>query len=400
MCLFFLPSFVLKEFFFSCLSEKYEGLKQIVSKRAIFSVGFSIFSAVEPCSAKESGELLKGQIADSVDNQSPPWKFHVRTYDFLLLPSDDFVISPSSATFLVRHGFDFTRMFLDGIYYTRPSGNRDYQLLKIYKTALLEKKQTKQTTRERRKTKKRRRREKAELFADLSTTEAKEPKRKSSLLSILPLGLLAHLGEMDIPIIFHNGLLDLAFLYSSFEDNLPDSSEEFIKNLHQLLPCIYDTKLLSYDQDSENETSLDTVYQLCVSWNQMRESQDETFIQCCTPANIPSPRETAPTPTFKGNKQNLNSYYSSKTNLRTCNEHSSVKNDREACSVDSTEEVENCVNWNSGDNSFVHYDHSAGYDAFCTAYIFATYLHSKGLSYVTRQRNSIYLSRAKPLSLQ
>ncbi|KAK4524573.1 hypothetical protein GAYE_SCF04G2474 [Galdieria yellowstonensis] len=358
----------------NCLSEKYSGLKQIVSNRAIFSVGFSIFSAADTCSAEESLKALKGQTTEFEENQKPPCKFYVTTFDFLFLPSDDFMISPSSATFLVRHGFDFARLFLDGIYYTRPTFNRDYQLLKTYKTCTLERKQSSDS---RKKTKKRKKKDNSELFLELSTTEETKPD-KSSLLSILPLGLLVHLGQTDIPIVFHNGLLDLAFLYSCFEDNLPESCEEFVKNLRQLLPHIYDTKCLSCDQDSEKETSLDTVYQLCVSWNQKQKSNDETFIQCWTPDNIPSRLETAPTPLFKGNPN----FHEVENSYEKTIENSEIPS-----------------GWNGVNNVFAHSDHSAGYDAFCTGYIFATYLHSKGLSYLTKQRNSIYLSRFKSLSL-
>ncbi|EME31552.1 uncharacterized protein Gasu_12240 [Galdieria sulphuraria] len=385
----------------NCISEKYDGLKQLVSNRAIFSVGFSIFSVADTCLGKKSGKLLKGQTADVEENLKAPLEFYVRTFDFLLLPSDDFVISPSSATFLVRHGFDFTRLFLDGIYYTRPSSNKDYQLLKIYKTAILERNEnTKRSSGEKKKSKKRRKKENSELFLSLSKAEEREPTRKSSLLSILPLGLLAHLGQADIPIILHNGLLDLAFLYSSFEENLPKTSEEFVRNLHQLLPCIYDTKLLS--SDGENETSLDTVYQLCVSWNQKRKSENETFIQCWNPENNPDHRETAPNPHFEGKTPEIDSF-SAKSDGKsssTCNEQTCTKSDRRHCSSALNDKSEGHLGWSAGNNTFAHSDHSAGYDAFCTGYVFATYLHSKGLSYVTRKRNSISLSRTTSLSLE
>ncbi|GJQ08645.1 hypothetical protein GpartN1_g436.t1 [Galdieria partita] len=384
----------------NCLSEKYDGLKQIVSNRAIFSVGFSVFCSVDTCPTRKGSELLKGQITVDEENQRPPLKFLVRTFDFLLLSSDDFVMSPSSATFLARHGFDFTRLFLDGIYYTRPSCNKDYQLLQVYKTSIWERKETtKQRSSERKRSKRRRKKEDSELFLNLSKSEDKERTgRKSSLLSILPLGLLAHLGQTDIPIVFHNGLLDLAFLYSSFEDSMPNTSEEFVRNIHQLLPCIYDTKLLSYD--SENETSLDAVYKLCVSWNQKRESEYETFIQCWAPENIPNHTET--TPPFEGNKPDVEFLSANVTGTSSTNGNPQIfmKSNGRDCSNVSTDKSESHFDCNRGNGTFSYSDHSAGYDAFCTGYVFATYLHSKGLSYVTKKRNSIYLSRTTSLALE
>ncbi|GJD08851.1 Target of EGR1 protein 1 [Galdieria sulphuraria] len=251
----------------NCISEKYDGLKQLVSNRAIFSVGFSIFSVADTCLGKKSGKLLKERL----------------TFYYFLVTISSYHLQ------------------------AQPFCNKDYQLLKIYKTAILERNEnTKRSSGEKKKSKKRRKKENSELFLSLSKAEEREPTRKSSLLSILPLGLLAHLGQADIPIILHNGLLDLAFLYSSFEENLPKTSEEFVRNLHQLLPCIYDTKLLS--SDGENETSLDTVYQLCVSWNQKRKSENETFIQCWNPENNPDHRETAPNPHFEGKTPEIDSF--------------------------------------------------------------------------------------------
>ena len=44
------------------------------------------------------------------------------------------------------------------------------------------------------------------------------------------------------PVIVHNGMLDLMFLYEKFFEALPETVSEYTARLHTLLPHIYDTK--------------------------------------------------------------------------------------------------------------------------------------------------------------
>lgn len=47
------------------------------------------------------------------------------------------------------------------------------------------------------------------------------------------------------PIIGHYANLDLGFLYQTFIDELPDTFEEFCKELRGHFPYIFDTKVVS-----------------------------------------------------------------------------------------------------------------------------------------------------------
>ncbi|KAF9872617.1 hypothetical protein CkaCkLH20_09796 [Colletotrichum karsti] len=59
------------------------------------------------------------------------------------------------------------------------------------------------------------------------------------------------------PIVGHNQLWDLLFLYQTFIDDLPDSSGEFFANIHELFPFILDTKIMAIShQPIEGEDPL------------------------------------------------------------------------------------------------------------------------------------------------
>lgn len=51
--------------------------------------------------------------------------------------------------------------------------------------------------------------------------------------------------EHKKPLVFHNGLMDLMFLYEKFHEPLPDTVAEFKTKVNELFPLIYDTKHIS-----------------------------------------------------------------------------------------------------------------------------------------------------------
>ncbi|KAF2369180.1 Ribonuclease CAF1 [Trinorchestia longiramus] len=55
------------------------------------------------------------------------------------------------------------------------------------------------------------------------------------------------ISELKIPVVLHNGLLDLMLLYKQFFGPLPHSLTSFKRLCHAQLPKVYDTKLLSYE---------------------------------------------------------------------------------------------------------------------------------------------------------
>lgn len=54
--------------------------------------------------------------------------------------------------------------------------------------------------------------------------------------------IIDFLAEQKKPIISHNGIMDLMFLYDKFYKPLPDNVNEFKAGINSLFPHIYDTK--------------------------------------------------------------------------------------------------------------------------------------------------------------
>ncbi|KAL7642334.1 UNVERIFIED_CONTAM: hypothetical protein RMT77_006895 [Armadillidium vulgare] len=54
------------------------------------------------------------------------------------------------------------------------------------------------------------------------------------------------LGKAKVPIIFHNGLLDLLLIYKQFYKSLPKTFSVFCRDIHEKFPLVYDTKQLAF----------------------------------------------------------------------------------------------------------------------------------------------------------
>lgn len=180
------------------LQVRYEALRALANTRAIFSVGLSIFHPADPVDGKPA--------------------YHVSTFDLLTACHDSFQIDPSSASFLVSHGFDFNRAFTRGIPYIRAST------------------------------------EKPPTAKDPTTAAAaaKDPAVEDpSVLwrwGKLPRGLLWRIGRCAVPVIVHNGLLDLVLMYAAFQAPLPPTLDAFIAALTECVPAgFWDSKVLATD---------------------------------------------------------------------------------------------------------------------------------------------------------
>ena len=112
-------------------------------------------------------------------------------FDMLLFSEDSYMVEPASIKFLVHHGFDFNSQYRYGL-----------------------------------------------RFAPGKAVIVGE--------GVSPSGVFFRLLQAKKPIVLHNGLVDLVFLYYSFYGPLPASLGMFIADISEMFPSgIYDTKTIA-----------------------------------------------------------------------------------------------------------------------------------------------------------
>lgn len=84
------------------MEEHYQALSTVVSTRAILSLGLACFRWSGSESSDPAGPVL----------------LLVEVYNAWLLVQQPFVTDPTSAQFLVEHGFDFNKQYSQGLPYT------------------------------------------------------------------------------------------------------------------------------------------------------------------------------------------------------------------------------------------------------------------------------------------
>ena len=147
---------------------------------------------------------------------------------------------------------------------------------------------------------------------------------------------------MKKPIIGHNCFYDLLFMFKTLERQLPNNLNEFKVNINELFPYIYDTKfvetaiLLKYNKLSD--TSLNQVY----SYYQTRTNK-QTTIQTNGESMDQIVVETIIESIVETNKQTEKQMI-----IEVANEF--------------------------GNYSELEHFHNAGYDAYCTGYVFTCQL--------------------------
>lgn len=76
------------------------------------------------------------------------------------------------------------------------------------------------------------------------------------------------ISKAKVPVIGHNALMDLCFIYHNFHRKLPELVEEFKDSVHTLFPYFYDTKYIAKDcvplQDHVKNTVLTDVYEALI----------------------------------------------------------------------------------------------------------------------------------------
>lgn len=95
--------------------------------------------------------------------------------------------------------------------------------------------------------------------------------------------IFAAILKARVPLVMHNCLFDIGYLYTHFVDQLANTLNEFKNDIISLFPSIYDTKNLarSMDMPELNRLNLEGLYRTCIHSNQfkntVRYGLDEQF---------------------------------------------------------------------------------------------------------------------------
>ena len=78
--------------------------------------------------------------------------------------------------------------------------------------------------------------------------------------------IFAEILKKKIPLVLHNSLFDIGYLYTHFIKGLPNNLDEFKNDIITLFPSIYDTKAIakSIDIPALKRVNLEGLYQTCL----------------------------------------------------------------------------------------------------------------------------------------
>ena len=139
---------------------------------------------------------------DEETNDKIQFHTNVNVFHFLTLNHTEFVMETRSMKFLVQQGFDFNELSIKGIpFYPGNDGSSN------------------------------------ESSSSSSSSKSQQP----SLRRLIEL-----LISLKLPLLLHNGFIDLAFLYHNFYAEIPTKLETFMADLTEMFPNgIFDTKYIA-----------------------------------------------------------------------------------------------------------------------------------------------------------
>ena len=272
-----------------------------------------------------------------------------KTYNLLTF-ADEFLVEAKSMKFLVDHGFDLNELFRQGLRHYRGNDNK-------------------------------------------STKDEQHSVRS----------ILNQITRVKVPIVLHNGFIDLVFLYQNFYADLPDVSMKFLADLEEIFSGgIFDTKYISeFHVHSSSASFLEYLYKKALYENTQLKTNTKLDVSFFLLANNSNSLQLSD---FQMNlsKKELTekkichnySTYGYCSRIETCNKSHDVntiiqaelnkKKPKSTLKQQEEEEEEETVNVKETAStekitetvrSNQNQAHSAGIDSFMTGYVMLNFLN-------------------------
>lgn len=181
---------------------RYKYTADIAKSYAVISLGLSCFTCKSVSDVRVTDNMDSPEEGEQVRSHD----YLVQTFDLITLCSEEFSVEVKAHKFLLSHGFDFNKLYDKGLQYYRGCDHQKEEIPTV-----------------------------REVF--------------STVL------------EHQKPIIIHNGLVDLMFLYQSFYAELPKKADTFAADLDDMFPHgVYDTKYIAEFHQSMPATYLEYLY--------------------------------------------------------------------------------------------------------------------------------------------
>jgi target of EGR1 protein 1 len=261
--------------------------------------------------------------------------WHSVSFTFHLVCMSPYVIAPHSMIFLAENGVSLTDVFKRGLQFTPPSNGEN-----------------------------------------ASSTNDKL------------LQLWRDLASFHKPLVLHNGMADLMFVWRSFFGVLPPSSAEWIANMSSVFVTVYDTKYISSNVVEEEASYLQHLFRTFLA----RKTVSVDCVLVPLEFQVLSDCSLAEPPT------------------EICRQYARHGNCKFGLACSRSHDVDFIVhtqeahrtsapvtrksrpnNFNQRNLQKPQLSHSAGFDAFATAFVFAAYMEKLGQEKMSESANHVYL---------